>query len=121
MTSLKLGPLMRHVDEVSATIWVETKRAATVTVVAGDHRASARTFAVHDHHYALVEIEGLAPGTHTPYTVLVDDEQVWPEPDSPYPPSVIPTLRDKPLRLAFGSCRVSVPHDEAGTEEFGVV
>ena len=93
MSSLVLGPLLRHVDDVSATIWVETRRAATVTVVAGDHRASARTFAVHDHHYALVAIEGLAPGTHTPYTVLVDDEQVWPEPDSPYPPSVIPTLR----------------------------
>jgi len=120
MSSLALGPLLRHVNGDSATIWVETTHAATVTVVAGDHRASARTFAAHDHHYALVELFGLTPGTHTPYTVLVDDEVVWPEPDSPYPPSVIPTLDHKPLRMAFGSCRVSVPHDESGTEAFGV-
>ena len=40
---------------------------------------------------------------------------------SPYPPSVIPTLDDaKPLRLAFGSCRTSVPHDEAGNASHGV-
>ena len=121
MTTLALGPLLRHVDADSATIWVETTTAATVTVVAGDHRASARTFSAHDHHYALVELRGLTPGTHTPYSVLVDDQVVWPEPGSPYPPCVIPTLDDdKPLRMAFGSCRVSVPHDEAGTEAFGV-
>ena len=120
MSSLALGPLLRYVDRDSATIWVETTVAATVTVVAGEHRGTARTFRAHDHHYALVELLGLTPGTHTPYTVLVNDEVVWPEPDSPYPPSVIPTLDDKPLRMAFGSCRVSVPHDEAGTEAFGV-
>ncbi|MGZ5399811.1 MAG: alkaline phosphatase D family protein [Nocardioides sp.] len=120
MSALALGPLLRYVDSDSATIWVETATAATVTVIAGDHRASARTFAAHDHHYALVEVVGLTPGTHTPYSVRVDDAVVWPEPDSPYPPSVIPTLDDKPLRMAFGSCRVSVPHDEAGTEAFGV-
>ncbi len=121
MSSLVLGPLLRHVDSESATIWVETDHAATVTVTAGDHRGSARTFGVHGHHYAMVELVGLEPGTHTAYQVHVDDEQVWPEAGSPYPPSVIPTLKPgKPLRLAFGSCRVSVPHDEAGTEAFGV-
>ena len=121
MSALVLGPLLRHVDSESATIWVETARASTVSVTAGEHRGSARTFAVHGHHYALVELGGLEPGTHTAYQVLVDEEQVWPEPDSAYPPSVIPTLQPgKPLRLAFGSCRVSVPHDEKGTEAFGV-
>lgn len=120
MSSLVLGPLLRFVDQVSATIWVETSGAATVRVVAGDHQASAATFGVHGHHYALIELDGLAPGTRTPYTVLVDDETVWPEPTSPFPPSVIPTLDDSPLRMAFGSCRVSVPHDAAGTEAFGV-
>ena len=121
MSSLVLGPLLRHVDEQSATIWVETDGPAEVVVVAGDHRATARTFAVHGHHYALVEVDGLEPGTHTPYSVHLDHTLVWPEPGSDLPASVIPTLEPgKPLRLAFGSCRVSVPHDEAGTKAFGV-
>ena len=120
MSSLVLGPLLRYVDQVSATIWVETSHAATVRVVAGEQQASAPTFAAHGHHYALVELDGLTPGTRTPYTVLIDDTTVWPEPSWPFPPSVIPTLDDTPLRLAFGSCRVSVPHDEEGTETFGV-
>ena len=92
---LRLGPLLRFVDDTSATIWVETSEAATVVVEAGDVTASARTFRAHDHHYALVEVTGLPPGTATPYRVLVDDQPVWP-PDDPefadFPPSVVPTL-----------------------------
>jgi phosphodiesterase/alkaline phosphatase D-like protein len=121
MGGLVLGPLLRHVDETSACIWVETEDAGVVTLSAGEHRAEARTFAVHDHHYALVCVEGLSPGSKTPYTVSIDGEQVWPEPHSPYPPSLIPTLDlAKPLRLAFGSCRTSVTHDEAGNKQHGV-
>ena len=30
---LLLGPLLRHVDPVSATVWVETDRACTVEVL----------------------------------------------------------------------------------------
>lgn len=124
MSDLVLGPLLRYVDATSATIWVETARAATVTVSAGGRRASARTFAAHGHHYALVELTGLEPGSTTPYTVDLDESRVWP-PDDPdfadFPPSVIPTLQPgKPLRMAFGSCRVSVSHDEHGNAEFGV-
>ncbi len=121
MTALVLGPLLRYVDETSASIWVEISDTATVTVTAGDHVATTRTFAVHDHHYALVELGGLEPGSHLPYTVDVDGDTVWPEPGSEFPPSLIPTFKPgKPLRMAFGSCRVSVPHDEAGTKAFGV-
>jgi len=121
MTGLVLGPLLRHVDETSACVWVETEGPGVVTLEAGDHRAESRTFRVHDHHYALVCVDGLTPGTKTPYTVSIDGEQVWPEADSPYPPSLIPTLdHAKPLRLAFGSCRTSVTHDEAGNKLHGV-
>ena len=121
MGGLVLGPLLRHVDETSACVWVETERPGIVTVTAGEHEAEAHTFGVHGHHYALVCIEGLTPGTKTPYTVSVDGDQVWPEPDSPYPPSLIPTLdHAKPLRLAFGSCRTSVTHDKAGNKLHGV-
>ncbi len=121
---LRLGPLLRYVDHSSATIWVETADAAVVTVEAGEVRASARTFRAHDHHYALVEVAGLPAGTPTPYRVLVDEVVVWP-PDEPefadFPPSVIPTLEaGKPLRVAFGSCRVSMPHDEEANAKFGV-
>ncbi|WP_432479838.1 alkaline phosphatase D family protein [Nocardioides sp. GXQ0305] len=121
MTTLVLGPLLRYVDETSASIWVEVSDAAVVTVTAGDHVATARTFAAHGHHYALVELDGLEPGAHIPYTVSLEGETVWPEQGSEFPPSLIPTFKPgKPLRMAFGSCRVSVPHDEAGTRAFGV-
>ena len=121
MTALVLGPLLRHVDEHQAAIWVETEVAGRVTVTAGDHEASARTFAVHGHHYALVTLDGLEAGTKYPYSVDVNGQPVWPPADSTYPPSVIPTLDDaKPLRLAFGSCRTSVGHDAEGNGTHGV-
>jgi hypothetical protein len=137
-TRLVLGPLLRYVDETSAALWVETAASATVTVRAGEGAWTARTFRVHDHHYALVSCEGLEPGTITPYSVLVDDEPVWPPPapaaaprgsarahsrsdEAGLPPSVIATLKPgKPLRLAFGSCRTSVAHDEKGNRTHGI-
>ncbi len=121
---LQLGPVLRYVDATTATVWVETQEAAEVVVEAGDVTARAGTFRAHGHHYALVDVTGLPPGTPTPYRVLVGDTPVWP-PDDPelaeFPAPVIPTLEPgKPLRVAFGSCRVSVSHDEQGTSEFGV-
>lgn len=79
---LVLGPMMRYVDETSASIWVETLEAARVAVRAGGREWEARTFAVHGHHYALVPLDGLAAGTVTPYTLEIDGTQVWPEPAS---------------------------------------
>lgn len=121
---LVLGPLLRYVDDTSATVWVETAEAAEVRVTAGERTATARTFGAHGHHYALVEVTGLAPGTRTPYTVDVGGVRVWPsdEPElAALPHPVIPTLLPgRPLRMAFGSCRVSVPHDAKGNAEFGV-
>ncbi|MFJ5976716.1 alkaline phosphatase D family protein [Pseudarthrobacter oxydans] len=118
---LVLGPMMRYVDQTSASIWVETRDNARVTVSAGAGEWEARTFAVHGHHYALVEADGLEPGSVTPYTVAVNGVPVWPEPGTGFPPPVIATLKPgKPLRLAFGSCRTSVPHDESGNRSHGV-
>jgi hypothetical protein len=106
---LLLGPLLRHVDETSATVWVETDGPAQVEVLG----CSARTVTVAGHHYALVVCDGLQPGTTTPYDVRLDGEVVWPRPDDPYPP---PTVRTRtggaePFRLLFGSCRVTRPHE----------
>jgi hypothetical protein len=118
---LVLGPVMRYVDETSAGVWVETASAATVTVRAGGRSWEHRTFAVHDHHYALVEVEDLDPGSVLAYEVDVDGVRVWPPDGSPYPPPVIATLEPgKPLRMAWGSCRTSVPHDQAGNRTHGV-
>ncbi|WP_256838235.1 alkaline phosphatase D family protein [Ornithinimicrobium faecis] len=124
MTSpLLLGPVLRHVDETSAAIWVETARAGTVVVrLDADGREwSAPTFAVHEHHFALVEVTGLAPGTHSAYEVVFDGTPVWPAPHAPTPPSSLRTLdRGRESRIAFGSCRTSVPHDAEHHRTHGV-
>jgi len=105
MTELVLGPLLRHVDDRTATVWVETDRPCTVEVLG----SSAPTFTVHGHHYALVEVTDLEPGSRTPYRVLLDGRPVWPEPgERRFPPSVIRTRRPgEAVRLVFGSCRRS--------------
>jgi hypothetical protein len=95
-----------------------------VRVRAFDREWSMPTFGAHGRHYALVVLDGLEPGTASDYTVDVDDEQVWPqpEPERPdLPPSRIRTLlHSEPTRLAFGSCRTSVPHDAEGNASNGV-
>jgi hypothetical protein len=107
MAKLILGPLLRYVSDTEAVVWVEADEACEVDVLG--HTDS--TFCVAGHHYALVIVDGLEPGSTTPYEVALDGERRWPEPDSELPASVIRTLgRERPLRLAFGSCRVSLPH-----------
>ncbi|MCF6377731.1 alkaline phosphatase family protein [Nocardioides KLBMP 9356] len=118
---LVLGPLLRYVDDTSAAVWVETSDRATVSVTRGTGQWSAPTFAVHGHHYALVELDGLEPGSTEAYTVSVDGHTVWPQVASPFPAPVIATLEPgRPLRMAFGSCRTSVSHDEKGNRTHGV-
>lgn len=108
MAELLLGPMLRYVDQTSATIFVETDRPCRVSV----NNFEATTFTVASHHYALVIAEGLEPGTTTEYQVHLDGVMCWPPPDSPFPPSVIRTLggADRALRLLFGSCRAAAPH-----------
>jgi hypothetical protein len=104
---LVLGPLLRYVGDTEATVWVETDAACEVVVL--DH--SSRTFEVDGHHYALVCIKGLTPGTATEYEVALDGEQVWPPEDHDFPPSLIRTLDpDGVLRVSFGSCRTAYAH-----------
>jgi hypothetical protein len=108
MAELVLGPALRYVSQTEATVWVETDGPCTVGVLGHE----ARTFAVDRHHYALVRIEGLEPGSLSPYEVRVDGTQAWPPPGDPFPQCAIRTLpAGGPVRLAFGSCRVAVPHE----------
>lgn len=113
---LVLGPLLRYVDDSTATIWVETDKPCDVSVLG----TTSRTFTVHGHHYALVDVEGLTPGTSTPYEVTLDGEPVWPPPDSAFPPSRIRTLDPSTAyRLTVGSCRRNARHDDDAVAEFG--
>ncbi len=101
---LVLGPLLRYVGEIEATIWVETDRACQVEVLG--HQV--RTFEVSGHHYGLVVIGDLRPGAEYEYQVALDGTVRWPEPGSQFPPSVLRTPDPgRPLRLSFGSCRIA--------------
>jgi hypothetical protein len=107
MPRLVLGPLLRYVSDTEATIWVETDAPCEVEIL----ERSVHTFTIAGHHYALVILDGLDPGSTLPYEVRLDGDGVWPPPDDAYPPCVVRTHdHDGNLRLAFGSCRVSVPH-----------
>ncbi|MDG9725709.1 alkaline phosphatase D family protein [Streptomyces sp. DH41] len=112
MAGLRLGPLLRYTDGSCATVWVETNRPCTAEVRCADGaRGTTRTFQIAGHHYALVPVSGLTPGTATEYEVLLDGARVWPPPDSRFPPSVIttsPAAHEK-TRIAFGSCRWAAP------------
>ncbi|MDT0460860.1 alkaline phosphatase D family protein [Streptomyces sp. DSM 41527] len=132
MAGLRLGPLLRYVDARSATVWVETDEPCVVRVRCDGGAAGAeRTWQVAGHHYALVPVTGLTPGTETPYQVLLDEpdaspgdggEQVWPPPGSRFPVSTIRTLSaspDEPLRFAFGSCRWSATPSNAAHDPVG--
>ncbi|MEU8918151.1 alkaline phosphatase D family protein [Streptomyces nigrescens] len=123
MAGLRLGPLLRYVDADSATVWVETDRPCVVHVRCDDGAAGAQhTWQVAGHHYALVPVTGLTPGSETPYRVLLDDAEVWPLPDSRFPASAIRTLpasAQEPLHFAFGSCRWSATPSNAAHDPVG--
>ncbi|MEV6275498.1 alkaline phosphatase D family protein [Nocardia sp. NPDC051832] len=101
MAELVLGPVLRHVDATSATVWVETSVACEVEVLG--HRT--RTFQVGELHFALVCIDGLEPDASISYQVVLDGESVWPEPDSEFPPCRIRT--GQVSKILFGSCRAA--------------
>ena len=108
MPELVLGPSLRYVAETDAVIWVETDAPCEVEVLG----ARDRTFRVCGHHYALVRVADLEPGSWHEYEVLLDGERVWPEAGSRFPPSAFRTYpKDGPLQVVFGSCRVAAPHE----------
>jgi phosphodiesterase/alkaline phosphatase D-like protein len=117
--TLLLGPVLRHTSDTTALVWVQTENAAAVEVLG----CSARTFAVRGHHYALITVSGLTPDTVTEYDVKVDGELVWPESDSPFPPSVIrsrgPASAHR-LRAIFGSCRYPKTGDQKVDSKLGL-
>ncbi|WP_089101418.1 alkaline phosphatase D family protein [Streptomyces hyaluromycini] len=122
MAGLRLGPLLRYTDGSSATVWVEASRPCTAEVRCADGAGgTARTFQVAGHHYALVPVTGLTPGTSPSYDVLLDGTRVWPLPGSPFPPSEIRSpAAGAGLDVVLGSCRWAAPpadgHDPVGPD-----
>ncbi|MCK8675222.1 alkaline phosphatase family protein [Rhodococcus sp. HM1] len=114
MVDLVLGPLLRHVGATDATVWVETSAPCTVQVLGN----SEKTWTVAGHHYALVSVEGLEPGSTTPYEVRLDGREVWPHAGDD--PSRIRTLgAGDRFVLAFGSCRVATAPDDEDSSALG--
>ncbi|MEU4495493.1 alkaline phosphatase D family protein [Streptomyces sp. NPDC023998] len=126
MAGLRVGPLLRYVDWESggsATVWVEADRPCTAEVRCEDGaQGTARTFQIAGHHYALVQVTGLTPGTTTAYEVLLDGRRVWPLKGSPFPASTIrtPDVPSDGVTVSFGSCRWSAAprggHDPVGPD-----
>ncbi|ANY05347.1 alkaline phosphatase D family protein [Pseudonocardia sp. HH130630-07] len=117
--TLLLGPVLRHVDDTSALIWVQTDRACRVEVLG----CAADTIEVMGLHYAVVVVTGLEPDSRHPYEVHLDGERAWPRPGSPFPPSVIPTrgpAADVRQRIVFGSCRYVKLADPKQARRYGL-
>ncbi|WP_329121057.1 DUF7800 domain-containing protein [Streptomyces sp. NBC_01353] len=122
---LRIGPLLRYVDGVtgdSATIWIEADRPCTAEArCASGAGGSTRTFQIAGHHYAVIPVTGLTPGTTTEYEIRLDGRRVWPLPDSRFPPSTIRTpAPGDGVAVAFGSCRWAAKpaagHDPVGPD-----
>ncbi len=114
MAELLLGPMLRFVDETSATIWMETDEAGTVQILG----FSTTTFTVKDRHYALVMIEDLQPGSENEYSVEFNGHVLWPDEAASHPMSVIRTpASDRAVSVLVGSCRAAAPHEPPYTLE----
>ncbi|MFF3227474.1 alkaline phosphatase D family protein [Nocardia suismassiliense] len=111
MAELVLGPVLRHVDATSATVWVEMDGACEVDVLG----RRARTFQVGEQHFALIVVDGLEPDSSIPYKVALDGVVAWPEPASPLPPCRIRTQVVE--KIIFGSCRAAKATPEEMTAD----
>ena len=107
MAELILGPMVRYVSDTEATVWVETDANCDVEILG----RRAASFHANGHHYAIVAITGLEPGSAHDYEVMLNGERRWPVAAGGFPASQIRTLPDAgPIELVFGSCRVTAPH-----------
>jgi len=102
---LVLGPLLRYAGTESASFWVETSAACEVEILG----RRARTFTVEGHHFALVLVDDLQPGSVVPYDVRLDGRVVWPLEDGRPPCAVHTRNEERRVRLVFGSCRIGDP------------
>jgi len=102
---LVLGPLLRYAGTESATFWVETSAPCEVEIL--DHRT--QTFAVDGHHFALLLVDDLPPGSVVPYDVRLNGRVVWPPEDGRPRCAVHTRKEERRVSLVFGSCRIGDP------------
>jgi len=107
---LVLGPLLRYAGTKSASFWLETSRPCEVEVLG--HRE--RTFCVEGHHYALLLVGDLQPGSVIDYDIRLDGRVVWPPEDDRPAPVVHTRSGERQVRLVFGSCRRGDPQPKPG-------
>jgi hypothetical protein len=107
---LVLGPLLRYAGTKSASFWLETSGPCEVEVLG--HRDS--TFCVEGHHYALLLVDDLRPGSVIDYDVRLDGRVVWPPEDDRPAPVVHTRSGERQVRLVFGSCRRGDPQPKPG-------
>ncbi len=92
MTTLRLGPLLRHAGSDEATVWVQTDAPCEVEVrPEGFAAATEHTFTVEGHHYALVHVTGLPADAAIPYEVALDGDRRVARARLGFPPSVLRT------------------------------
>ena len=85
MAELVLGPMVRYVSGTEATVWVETDAKCEVEILG----RRAASFHASGHHYAIVAITGLEPGSAHDYEVLLDGERRWPMAAGGFPASPV--------------------------------
>jgi PhoD-like phosphatase len=107
---LVLGPLLRYAGTKSASFWLETSSPCEVEVLG--HRDS--TFCVEGHHYALLLVDDLQPGSVIDYDIRLDGRVVWPPEDDRPAPVVHTRSGERQVRLVFGSCRRGDPQPKPG-------
>ena len=122
MSELVLGPLLRYVDDRSASVWVETEdrprsRWWRVTTRRGRRRSPCTTTTTPSSASTTS-----SRARSTPYRVEVDGAQVWPPADSTVPAVDDRRRSTRASRCGWrsGSCRTSVSHDEEGNNTHGV-
>ena len=106
MTALLLGPLLRHVGEHEATIWLETdapasSRSGPVTRSPKTGRSGSPATTTRSSSWPAWSRARRRPTRSCSTAALA-----WPLPESPFPASRIRTIDPgAPVRLLFGSCR----------------
>ena len=101
---LLLGPVVRGTGADGLSLWVETDRPGVVEALG----AESPTFAIAGHHYAIVDLPDLDPGS-IGYTVQLDGRTVWPPTGDP---AAAPRLRvgeTGSFTIMAGSCRQQAP------------
>jgi hypothetical protein len=133
MLSLRVGPIVRAIDQHNAMVWAELEGAGVVEIQvnAAGHtqKAETKSICVGGHHYVLLQVEQLQMGTWYDYHLFdkdSGDELVLKEQNDIEPIQCFRTLGERDdaksveLRLAYGSCRKAQGLEEDALHGLGI-